>query len=383
MEVKAYYILIILYRSIYFMPTNRNRTPLSMVYIMTNSADCNQIAAFQRNTNGFLTFTALYETQGRGTGTREVSPATPNDGIDTLASQGSIALSYDNRFLFAVNAGSNSISSFRIANNGGLTFVDVIPSGGLQPNSLDVYDNLLYVSNVGSDENDFNSNITGFYVDREGHLANIPDSTQTLSTPNAQPARVLFRPDGRQLIVSELTTNRLSVFEVNNNGTVSNLFINNSNGLGPFGSYFTPSGILLVAEAGSNALSSYTLSQNGILDVISGSVGNGQTATCWVVTTPNGAFAYTSNAGNGTISMYSINRNGSLTILESIYSTQDAMGAPIDNGVSRDGRYFYVLNGNQGSISIFRILKDGRLNYLDNVTCNEIPRLGSQGLAIY
>lgn len=354
-----------------------------MVYIMTNSADCNQIAAFRRNPNGLLTFADLYETQGRGIGTKEVSSATPNDGIDTLASQGSISLSYDRRFLFAVNAGSSSITSFRIGNNGELTFIDVIPSGGLQPNSLDVCDNFLYVSNVGSTENKFNSNITGFYVDREGHLNNITGSTQPLSTPNAQPARVLFSPDGRQIIVSELTTNRLSVFEVYKDGTVSEPIINNSNGLGPFGSYFTPSGILLVAESGSNALSSYALTKNGVLDVVSSSIGNGQMATCWVVTTPNGAFAYTSNAGNGTVSIYHTYRNGSLSILESVYSTQDAKGVPIDNGVSRDGRYFYVLNGNQGSISVFRIVSEGRLNYLQNIKCEEIPQFGTQGLAVY
>lgn len=365
------------------MPIYKNTNPFGMVYIMTNSAESNQIAAFLRRPDGFLTLGELYDTQGRGTGTREISQATPNDGIDPLASQGSIAISRDRRFLFAVNAGSDSITSFRISNDGSLFFVNVISSGGLQPNSLDVYDNLLYVTNAGSEKNNFHSNVTGFYVDPEGHLSEIPDSVHTLSTPDAQPARVLFSQNGFRLIISELTTNRLSVFDVYNNGTLSEPVINNSNGPGPFGTYFTPSGILLTAEAGSNALSSYNLSQNGELSVISGSAGNGQMATCWVTTTPNGFFAYTSNAGNGTISIYRINRNGSLYIAESLYSTQDAKGAPIDSGVSRDGQYFYVLNGNQGSISVFQISNNGYLHYLQNLKCNEIPELGTQGLAVY
>ncbi|WMJ87141.1 lactonase family protein [Anaerocolumna sp. MB42-C2] len=365
------------------MLTFRNNTPLGMVYVMTNSAEGNQIAAFRRHPNGDLTFVDLYETHGMGTGTREISSATPEDGIDTLASQGSIALSSDKHYLFAVNAGSNNISSFRVDYNGELIFADIIPSGGLQPNSLDVYNNLLYVANAGSPENNFSSNITGFYVENNGTFNTIPVSTHSLSTPNAQPARVLFSPDGSQLIVSELTTSRLNIFEVNSNGTLSELYVNASNGAGPFGSYFTRSGLLLVAEAGENAVSSYRPTQSGELAVISGSAGNGQMATCWVVSTPNGAYAYTSNAGNGTISVYRINRNGTLSILTSLYSTLDAMAAPIDNGVSGDGQYFYVLNGNKGTISVFRIENNGNLSYRQSVGCDRLPQLGAQGLVIY
>lgn len=360
---------------------NRKKT-LGMVYIMTNSADCNQIAAFTRKPDGTLSLKELYDTHGKGTGIREVSPATPNDGVDPLASQGSIAISGDRCFLFNVNAGSNSISCFRIDDDGGLDFAEVIPSGGFFPNSLDVYDKLLYVSNIGCEKNNFNSNITGFCIDSEGHLSPVPDSARALSTANAQPSRVLFGPDGCQIIVSELTTNRLSVYDVYENGILSDPTVNQSNGKGPFGSIFTPFGCLLVAEAGSDALSSYHLTQNGTLNVISGSAGNGQSTTCWVVTTPNGSCAYTSNSGNGTISFYRVWRDGSLKIIESIYSTQDAKGIPIDCGVSLDGRYFYVLNGNQGSISVFRIENNGRLRFFQTLDCNAIPNLGSQGLAV-
>ncbi len=104
-----------------------------------------------------LTFAGSYSTYGRGTGTREVSTATANDGIDPLASQGSLTLSRDGRFLLAVNAGSDSISSFIINDSGVHVFVDVKSSGGAQPNSVDVFGNLLYVSNVGNAANNFAS----------------------------------------------------------------------------------------------------------------------------------------------------------------------------------------------------------------------------------
>ena len=148
-----------------------------------------------------LTYSGSYPTYGRGTGTKEVSLATPNDGVDPLTSQGSLTLSRDGRFLFAVNAGSNSISSFIITDSGELILVDVKPSGGAQPNSLGVFGNLLYVSNVGNAANNFTSNITGFRIDDNGSLTPIPGSTHSLSTLNAQPAQVLFTPDGSKIVV--------------------------------------------------------------------------------------------------------------------------------------------------------------------------------------
>src|SRR5437762_1215258 len=48
-----------------------------------------------------------------------------------------------------------------------------------------------------------------------GSLTSIPGSTHSLSTLNAQPAQVLFTPDGSKIVVSELTSNHLSVFHVN------------------------------------------------------------------------------------------------------------------------------------------------------------------------
>jgi 6-phosphogluconolactonase len=51
--------------------------------------------SFYRDTNGVLTFMGSYPTYGRGTGIKEVSTATANDGVDPLASQGSLTLLRD------------------------------------------------------------------------------------------------------------------------------------------------------------------------------------------------------------------------------------------------------------------------------------------------
>jgi 6-phosphogluconolactonase (cycloisomerase 2 family) len=360
------------------------RANASMVYIMTNNEVMNQIIVFSRHLNGMLTFVGSYSTYGRGTGTKEVSTATANDGVDPLTSQGALTLSRDGRFLLAVNAGSHSISSFIIADSGTPVLVDVKPSGGAQPNSVDVFGNLVYVANVGNPANDFSSNITGFHIDNNGRLTQIPGSSHSLSTLNAQPAQVLFTRDGSKILVSELTSNHLSVFHVNQSGTVTEPIVNNSYGQGPLGAYFLSTGILLVTEADSNALSSYSISNDGILHVISGSVPNGYKTACWVVTSRDERFAYVTNTLSGTISTYRIDSNGALSVVRHITSTPPGtgQGMPMDVGVSKDGRHFYTLNGNQGTVSVFSIQDDGNLVRLQVTAWTSFPYLGSQGLAI-
>jgi 6-phosphogluconolactonase len=363
---------------------NYFRERVSMVYMMTNNEVMNQIIAFYRDMNGMLTFVGAYPTYGRGTGTKEVSTATVQDGVDPLASQGALTLSRDGRFLLAVNAGSHSISSFIITDSGAPVLVDVKPSGGAQPNTVDVFGNLVYVANVGNVANNFASNITGFRIDKNGRLTPIPGSTHSLSTFNAQPAQVLFTRDGSKILVSEYTSNHLSVFPVNKDGTVTGPIVNDSYGQGPFGVYFLSSGILLVTEEVSNALSSYSMSNDGILHVISGSVPNGYQTACWVVTTRDERFAYITNTLSGTISTYRIDPNGALSVVRHITSTPPgtAPGLPMDVGVSKDGRHFYTLNGNQGTVSVFNIQDDGSLVRLQVVAWTNFPYLGSQGLAV-
>ncbi|MEH7418954.1 beta-propeller fold lactonase family protein [Neobacillus drentensis] len=360
------------------------RGTASMVYMMTNNEVMNQIIAFYRDMNGMLTFVGAYPTYGKGTGTKEVSTATASDGVDPLTSQGALTLSRDGRFLLAVNAGSHSFSSFIITDNGTPVLVDVKPSGGAQPNSVDVFRNLVYISNVGNPANNFTSNITGFHIDVNGRLTPFPGSTHSLSTHNAQPAQVLFTPDGSKILVTELTSNHLSVFHVNKKGTVKGPIVNGSYGQGPLGAYFLSSGILLVTEADSNALSSYSLSDDGILHVISGSVPNGYKTACWVVPTRDERFAYITNTLSGTISTYRIEPNGALSVVRHINSTPQstAPGLPMDVGVSKDGRHFYTLNGNQGTVSVFNIQDDGSLVRLQVAAWTKFPYLGSQGLAV-
>lgn len=356
------------------MPKSCYRWRGGAVYSMTNAASNNEIIAFFRRPDGTLDRMKAYPTGGNGTGAEIVDP---------LASQGSLILSRYGNFLFAVNAGSNSISSFRVGANGTLTLADVEFSGGVRPNSLAIFNDVLYVSNVGDEVKNIPSNITGFKVQPDGRLDTILDSTRCLSTPDAQPASMDFSPHGHLLVVSELNNNRLSAFLVKRDGTLSGPIVNESNGQGPFGLVFLSTGVLLVSEAGANALSSYRAVDNGNLEVVSASVPNGQSATCWVVPSRYERFAYTSNTGSGTITTYRIEDFGRLELKQIAYSTLEELGAPIDSGVSRDGGFFYVLNGNQGTISVFLAKEDGRLVRRQVIEGKGLPTVGAQGLAVW
>src|SRR5262245_37705840 len=99
------------------------------VYTQTNAAEGNEILVYSRGPGGKLQLRQSVPTRGLGTGIG-------------LGSQGALALARNGRFLYAVNAGSDSISVF-IRGRHGLVLVDRVASGGDQPISLTVKRDLL------------------------------------------------------------------------------------------------------------------------------------------------------------------------------------------------------------------------------------------------
>ena len=154
------------------------------------------------------------------------------------------------------------------------------------------------------------------------------------------------------------------------NGLLADPTVTVSKGPGPFGMAFTRQSVLLVTEAGPNALSSYRLLNDGALKVISASI------------TPNGCWAYTSNAATGTISLFRVARSGALTLMESVPSTPLMNGAPIDNAIDPCGEFLYVLNGAQGSISVFLLEREGHPTLVQIYENTHLPTVGAQGIAV-
>ena len=159
-------------------------TPAAGAVFANANAVSNEVWMYTRATDGQLTLLGTFSTQGTG-----------GSG---LSSQGSIALANKNRFLYAVNGGSNEITAFQVK-RAGLTFVGKVASGGIFPNSIAVFGNLLYVLNSKGTA----ANIAGFRIQSDGSLVAIENSTRLLSRARPSPAQVGFTPDGTTLIVSE------------------------------------------------------------------------------------------------------------------------------------------------------------------------------------
>lgn len=359
-------------------PTFGARGPKNLhagaVYVLTNQTN-NTVAAFRRNAKGMLTPAVEFTTGGAG----DPMPQPPDPTSDPLASQSALIMSHGNRFLFAVNAGSNQISVLKITKNE-LQLVDVVDSGGVRPISLALHDDLLYVLNEGG-----TPNITGFDFDEDGTLTPLPGSTRPLiGGVAADPAQIGFSHDGELLVVTEKSGNRINTYTINDDGLPSPPMDNASNGMTPFGFAFNNADTLVVSEAfggaaNQSAASSYSASDDGTLNVISGSVPNSQTASCWVVITNNGKFAFVSNTDSGTISSYRINPSDrSLTLLNATAADTGTGSAPIDMALSNNSRILFVLLGGSQSVASFRVWKNGNLTPVD--TAGGLHP-GAQGIA--
>jgi 6-phosphogluconolactonase (cycloisomerase 2 family) len=170
----------------------------------------------------------------------------------------------------------------------------------------------------------------------------------------AAPHDLQFTPDGTRLIVSEGGTNMIDIFELNNAGVTTGVVTQASAGSGPFGSKFGRSGILLNTEANSGSLSSYNVTAQDMLAVISGAVPDTQMATCWISLTGDAKFAFVSNTASGTLSSYEIERDGTLHLLSAVAGSLSG-GAPIDSSLSDDSRFIYVVDSAKGRVVFFSV----------------------------
>ena len=113
------------------------------VFVQTNDINENAILAYARSADGGLTLVGRYPTSGVG-GTEPGAPT------DALSSQGSLTYDRDHHLLYAVNAGSDSVSVFDVRQTR-LRLLQVIGSGGQFPSSVAVHHDLVYVMNAGGD----------------------------------------------------------------------------------------------------------------------------------------------------------------------------------------------------------------------------------------
>lgn len=231
------------------------------------------------------------------------------------------------------------------------------------PISVTEFNNTIYVLNAGSP-----NTITGFRLDNQGHLSAIAGSMRPLSGASVAPAQVSFSPSGDILVVAEKGSNMLTTFAVDYDDLPSNPRSFASSGQTPFGFAWGKRDRIFVSEAfggsaNASALSSYDTRFDGNLSLLTGSAPTHQTAACWTAVTNDGRYAYTTNAGSSTVSGYQIGRDGTATLIEAngVSGETGANTSPIDVSATPDDMQLIVLNGRTPSLVWFTINKNGTL----------------------
>ncbi len=324
------------------------------VFVQTDNTAGNAVAAYHRAPDGTLTLAGTYPTGGLG-------GILSGSVVDHLASQGSLTYDDEHGLLFAVNAGSDTVSVFRVFGDR-LELRQVIWSGGAFPVSVTVHGNHAYVLDALG-----GGTLYGYRI-ADGHLTPIPGSSRRLGlNPNATPqftntpGQVAFTPDGsRILVTTKANGNSVDVFAVRPDGRLSRSpVVNSEPNAVPFAISFDRAGHVLIAEAGPSALATFALSGGGVLTQLA-IADTGQTATCWVA--PADRYFYTSNAGSGSVSGYTVDGAGQLTALGNTKTDAGTVDA------SAAGGFLYVQAGAAGIVDEFAVGAGGALTPLGSVT---------------
>jgi 6-phosphogluconolactonase (cycloisomerase 2 family) len=304
-----------------------------VLYTQTNDPAGNSVQRFDRSADGALTPAGTFGTGGAG--------------LASLGGrQGAVELSGDGRYLYAVNAGSDTVSVFR-AGHRRTRLIGTVSSRGAAPTSVAEHHRRVYVLNSGG-----TPSVTAYVRLRHGSLW--PIATRALAPGADGAAQVSVTPDGRSLVVSERLVNRLETLPLDRFGRPGAPVVTASSGAVPFGFGISPQGTLVVSEAGASTVSSYRLARDGALRTVTGSLVVGQGAACWVAVSPDGRLAYTGNAAGG-ISGFAIGRHGSLTAIGNTL-----LAAPRDLAFDASGRYLQVVSSG-GQVTSYRVGNHGSL----------------------
>ncbi len=333
------------------------------LYTESNSLETNYILTYKISNKGFLHLAGSTASGGAGAG-------------KPLGSQGALVVDKAHEWLYAVNAGSNSVSSFKI-DGGKLTLAHTVTTGGIKPVSVSVYNDRLVVLNNGSD------NINGFKIGAGGTLTPIEGSLKSLSGAGVDAPQVSFTPGGELVIVTEKATNILGTFKVKYDGSLSDGIFTPSVGKTPFGFEFSRQRFLIVSNAAGGAVAggsatSYVTANGGVPEDINGAVANFKGAPCWVAITKHGRFAYITNTASNNVSSYYIGPWGGLYLVQSEAAKTDM--SPLDIVVAANNFYVYVLNSKSNTIGQYQRKHFGGLELKSTTSGLPAP---ATGLATY
>ncbi len=417
---------------------------IGAVYAMTNGLGQvtgtqvqgdNSIVAYGRNQDGTLELVGNFRTGGNG------GDFDGGEGLDPLISAYALTKTPDNRFVLAVNAGSNTLSVFTVNSDYSLTLSDSKSTNGVGPNSIafspsneDGVSGTIYVSNIArpefadAGEPAQQGSLFGYRLNDDGSLEAINSSLRELAN---RPSAVQFSPDGKFVVVSSinagssaLATNdqdEIVVYGVKVDGTLTNTptagatstLRDNAEGRNlpsAIGFQIVDNNYVVVTEAREfqsdgrppafpalqdGSVSTWQISTDGglipvNLDVASGENNTGRTA-CWLDFTNDGNTFFVSNAIEAGLASYSFNA-GQISLIDQVAAqgrgatgnTTDPASAFsttqgwIDLWISDDGRHLYQLHGFGSTIGVYEI-NGSNLNHIEDVS-GDLPQNNVQGI---
>lgn len=358
------------------------------VFAGTNDLDNNEIASFSRGADGQLTHVGNFSTGGSGS-----TEFDGGEGLDPLISADSIVVTEDEQFLLTVNAGSDTISSFKINDDYSLSLISVIPSGGVGPNSVAVQNGYVFVTNIDRDglafedpatpraEPNDEGNVVGFRISNTGELS----ATGYSADLDNRPANIGFNAEGNTILVSSITSGSAVLTGPNAEASLYSFAVDSD-------------GALSLSDTGTPTLRGNAEGRNlpSAIDFDVQSIGGNE----FVVVTEarefnsEGAPPALPALQAGSVTVYQLGADGGLTITESDLATTDgdpsapnAFGADgqqltacwIDFG--HDGSTFYVSNAINATISSFTLNADGTVDLIDTTAAAGTSGFAEAGVA--
>lgn len=316
-----------------------------LLFVMSNETDTNRILVYSRLNDGNLLFLENKASGGKGLGSR-------------LGSQGGVSVSNDGKWLFAVNGGSNTISSFSIGQQG-ITLVSTVSTNGVKPVSVSCHNNVVAVVNAGD-----NGNLALFNLSQKGVLSEIKGAVKSLGTSPSVPAQVSFTNDGTMLIITLKQANKIVAYKIDAAGILGSFFEINSNIAVPFGFAIGSKNQIFVSEPGSNAVSVYTIGNSGF-NKVGDPFFPDQQGPCWVTALANGKYFYVANAGTNNISGFQVNSDNTYTQLNNGIVAESGLRT-IDIVSSPNSKFVYSLNAESRSIRLYEVEPNGHLTTIND-----------------
>jgi 6-phosphogluconolactonase (cycloisomerase 2 family) len=324
-----------------------------VIWLESNSTDGNSILAFKNDGRGSPTFLGSTPAGGKGVydGTFALGP---------FDSDQNLIVNAEGTLLFAVNSGSNSIAVFHIT-RGGLQAVEgsPFPSGGSDPVSLGLKDDILTVVNKDQDpaqnSNLVQPNYTTFCVLPNGVLVPIEHSTVSVAY-GSSPSQALIASRGPFVFGADFLGGLLQSFRIDEDGRLrqnppqglpNSVFTDQTAPHLPLGMRTHPNlRIVYVDITPISKIAVYRYDDRGRLSFVRAVADSGK-APCWAVVNHTGTRLYVTNTGDNSVSVYDLTDPLDPVEIQHFLMVKTT-GAPFSTVIDDSDEWIYVSSEQSG-----------------------------------